>query len=372
WIKQINIDDEPSPAAAESETSQWEQQQHQNHQSKTVISKHPATTAHYSSTLLTTTTPRVIIPKLLPATANRPKLNHHQQHAPLTQPRTLSSTSNHTYNHHKSPSSTCSSISFNSATRSPPPLPLPPPNHELTSTLSRTKKSRLFSIDLYLQQIIDSPSRETSLHQSLSIPSSSTSNQTATTSTPTTAHIDRAPSSSPPTDTYDHARVNRKILDLEISNASLLAINGALERTKVKQQTEIRKLKGKLTPRLAGAGEAGSTVSETGSTSSSSNPSTLLNQLLISPSVDDDNEDVDLDTLVSEDPQFMEIIKSIESLINQAHNAIAFNPASAIVDGGAEAGGTIKTKVLNPFQIELIRRNSILPPSVQEQEDDVE
>ncbi|KAH9463434.1 hypothetical protein Pst134EA_015517 [Puccinia striiformis f. sp. tritici] len=304
--------------------------------------------------LLTTTTPRVIIPKLLPATANRPKLNHHQQHAPLTQPRTLSSTSNHTYNHHKSPSSTCSSsISFNSATRSPPPLPLPPPNHELTNNrLPRLEK--LHS------------------HQSLSIPSSSTSNQTATTSTPTTAHIDRAPSSSPPTDTYDHARVNRKILDLEISNASLLAINGALERTKVKQQTEIRKLKGKLTPRLAGAGEAGSTVSETGSTSSSSNTSTLLNQLLISPSVDDDNEDVDLDTLVSEDPQFMEIIKSIESLINQAHNAIAFNPASAIVDGGAEAGGTIKTKVLNPFQIELIRRNSILPPSVQEQEDDVE
>ncbi|KNE99024.1 hypothetical protein PSTG_07676 [Puccinia striiformis f. sp. tritici PST-78] len=304
--------------------------------------------------LLTTTTPRVIIPKLLPATANRPKLNHHQQHAPLTQPRTLSSTSNHTYNHHKSPSSTCSSsISFNSATRSPPPLPLPPPNHELTNNrLPRLEK--LHS------------------HQSLSIPSSSTSNQTATTSTPTTAHIDRAPSSSPPTDTYDHARVNRKILDLEISNASLLAINGALERTKVKQQTEIRKLKGKLTPRLAGAGEAGSTVSETGSTSSSSNTSTLLNQLLISPSVDDDNEDVDLDTLVSEDPQFMEIIKSIESLINQAHNAIAFNPASAIVDGGAEAGGTIKTKVLNPLQIELIRRNSILPPSVQEQEDDVE
>ncbi|KAH9452680.1 hypothetical protein H4Q26_002033 [Puccinia striiformis f. sp. tritici PST-130] len=304
--------------------------------------------------LLTTTTPRVIIPKLLPATANRPKLNHHQQHAPLTQPRTLSSTSNHTYNHHKSPSSTCSSsISFNSATRSPPPLPLPPPNHELTNNrLPRLEK--LHS------------------HQSLSIPSSSTSNQTATTSTPTTAHIDRAPSSSPPTDTYDHARVNRKILDLEISNASLLAINGALERTKVKQQTEIRKLKGKLTPRLAGAGEAGSTVSETGSTSSSSNTSTLLNQLLISPSADDDTEDVDLDTLVSEDPQFMEIIKSIESLINQAHNAIAFNPASAIVDGGAEAGGTIKTKVLNPLQIELIRRNSILPPSVQEQEDDVE
>ncbi|POW00155.1 hypothetical protein PSHT_13199 [Puccinia striiformis] len=290
-------------------------------------------------------------------------------------PRTLSSTSNHTYNHHKSPSSTCSSsISFNSATRSPPPLPLPPPNHELTNNrLPRLEK--LHS------------------HQSLSIPSSSTSNQTATTSTPTTAHIDRAPSSSPPTDTYDHARVNRKvksslslcthilktdiesqILDLEISNASLLAINGALERTKVKQQTEIRKLKGKLTPRLAGAGEAGSTVSETGSTSSSSNTSTLLNQLLISPSVDDDTEDVDLDTLVSEDPQFMDIIKSIEALINQAQKAILSN-SNPTVDCQSDGGlttGTIKTKVLNPLQIELIRRNSILPPSVQEQEDDVE
>ncbi|POW21232.1 hypothetical protein PSHT_02610 [Puccinia striiformis] len=294
--------------------------------------------------LLTTTTPRVIIPKLLPATANRPKLNHHQQHAPLTQPRTLSSTSNHTYN------------IITNHPRLPAHLPSP-------STLPQDLPHR------YHYRHLTMNSLKLHSHQSLSIPSSSTSNLTATTAT-TTAHIDRP--SSPPTDTYDHARVNRKILDLEISNASLLAINGALERTKVKQQTEIRKLKGKLTPRLAGAGEAGSTVSDAGSTSSSSNTSTLLNQLLISPSVDDDNEDVDLDTLVSEDPQFMEIIKSIESLINQAHNAIAFNPASAIVDGGAEAGGTIKTKVLNPFQIELIRRNSILPPSVQEQEDDVE
>ncbi len=44
----------------------------------------------------------------------------------------------------------------------------------------------------------------------------------------------------------DEARVYRKLLDLEITNKSLLAINSALEVTKLKQAREIRELKRRL------------------------------------------------------------------------------------------------------------------------------
>ncbi|KIY34528.1 hypothetical protein I305_02715 [Cryptococcus gattii E566] len=56
------------------------------------------------------------------------------------------------------------------------------------------------------------------------------------------------------------AKINRKIADLEISNASLLAINQALEATKSKQRAEIGKLRRRLRETLAfphlGAGGA--------------------------------------------------------------------------------------------------------------------
>ncbi|KAK8849390.1 hypothetical protein IAR55_004722 [Kwoniella newhampshirensis] len=50
----------------------------------------------------------------------------------------------------------------------------------------------------------------------------------------------------------EEAKVNRKIADLEISNASLLAINKTLEATKSKQRTEILKLRRMLRESLAG------------------------------------------------------------------------------------------------------------------------
>lgn len=44
----------------------------------------------------------------------------------------------------------------------------------------------------------------------------------------------------------EEARIHRKLLDLEITNKSLLAINSALEVTKLKQAKEIRELKRRL------------------------------------------------------------------------------------------------------------------------------
>ncbi|WVQ94055.1 hypothetical protein IAU59_001133 [Kwoniella sp. CBS 9459] len=50
----------------------------------------------------------------------------------------------------------------------------------------------------------------------------------------------------------EEAKINRKVADLEISNASLLAINKMLEATKAKQRTEIIKLRRMLRESLAG------------------------------------------------------------------------------------------------------------------------
>ncbi|OCF40091.1 hypothetical protein I317_06104 [Kwoniella heveanensis CBS 569] len=50
----------------------------------------------------------------------------------------------------------------------------------------------------------------------------------------------------------EEAKMNRKVADLEISNASLLAINKMLEATKAKQRTEIIKLRRMLRESIAG------------------------------------------------------------------------------------------------------------------------
>ncbi|GFZ50288.1 hypothetical protein JCM24511_08044 [Saitozyma sp. JCM 24511] len=53
-------------------------------------------------------------------------------------------------------------------------------------------------------------------------------------------------------DDVEEAKVNRKVADLEISNASLLAINRSLEATKAKQRSEILKLRRALRESLHG------------------------------------------------------------------------------------------------------------------------
>lgn len=53
------------------------------------------------------------------------------------------------------------------------------------------------------------------------------------------------------------AKRNRKILDLEITNKSLLAINAGLEVSKLKQAREIRELKRRLKEAIAGGGGGG-------------------------------------------------------------------------------------------------------------------
>ncbi|KAA1087557.1 hypothetical protein PGT21_033617 [Puccinia graminis f. sp. tritici] len=170
------------------------------------------------------------------------------------------------------------------------------------------------------------------LVQSSSTPSSSTT----TITTPTV--IERKLNHPLPLETHDHARVNRKILDLEISNASLLAINGALERTKVKQQNEIRSLKRTINAASSQAGQSNHHLlplpdgSETSSSSSSN--STLLNHPFLGPEDqlqdggDEKDEDLAIERLMDNDPLFSELVKTIEWLMDSATKAIHHTPAS--------------------------------------------
>ncbi|KAA1066408.1 hypothetical protein PGT21_030054 [Puccinia graminis f. sp. tritici] len=187
------------------------------------------------------------------------------------------------------------------------------------------------------QQQLQAQQHQQQQQQQQLVPSSSTpSSSTTTITTPTV--IERKLNHPLPLETHDHARVNRKILDLEISNASLLAINGALERTKVKQQNEIRSLKRTINLASSQAGQSNHNLlplpdgSETSSSSSSN--STLLNHPFLGPEDqlqdggDEKDEDLAIERLMENDPLFSELVKTIEWLMDSATKAIHHTPAS--------------------------------------------
>ncbi|EFP83702.1 uncharacterized protein PGTG_09415 [Puccinia graminis f. sp. tritici CRL 75-36-700-3] len=178
---------------------------------------------------------------------------------------------------------------------------------------------------------------------------------TTTITTPTV--IERKLNHPLPLETHDHARVNRKILDLEISNASLLAINGALERTKVKQQNEIRSLKRTINAASSQAGQSNHNLlplpdgSETSSSSSSN--STLLNHPFLGPEDqlqdggDEKDEDLAIERLMDNDPLFSELVKSIEWLMDSATKAIHHTPASPPPSSSSQTTDPATTTSIN-------------------------
>lgn len=113
-----------------------------------------------------------------------------------------------------------------------------------------------------------------------------------------------------------------QILDLEISNASLLAINVTLEKTKLKQSSEIRDLKRRLrdrsyapplsSPSLLASLDASSQYSD-------QQPFQANNPL----SDDEDGEpEPDIETLIMEDHSFAEVCRTIEKLLRRATEAV--------------------------------------------------
>lgn len=136
----------------------------------------------------------------------------------------------------------------------------------------------------------------------------------------------------------EEARVHRKLLDLEITNKSLMAINSALEVTKLKQAKEIRELKRRLRD---GRGlPVGAASRDSAGTAIFSDDEDL--------ETDSDQDD---DLLVQEDPELEAAHQRckdlVDNMVEQARKAIL-----AEYDEAENTGG----KVLHPVEVEEMQR----------------
>ncbi|GAA5976924.1 hypothetical protein JCM10908_005681 [Rhodotorula pacifica] len=149
------------------------------------------------------------------------------------------------------------------------------------------------------------------------------------------------------------AKVDRRIADLEIRNASLLTINADLERMKVKHRKEIRELRRKLRESVGGAGLAALRAQMT--------------------SLDEGIEDVDEDyvdgsgdegdpasaaavmglpeptwpEILEEDPAFSAIAATLEGLIGRAKRAIEYEPARNEMAGRVLSAAEVEERFLH-------------------------
>lgn len=155
------------------------------------------------------------------------------------------------------------------------------------------------------------------------------------------------------------AKRARKMLDLEITNKSLLAINASLEVAKLQQAREIRELKRRLregrmslAPKATGAGSDGVSGGEAGVEGRTP-------YLFEEDEEDDDaSSDADSEMIVQEDPELEAIHANCKALIDRmiedARDAIRYRYEPAKGEG---LGG----KVLHPIevqQLEMERRES--------------
>lgn len=116
----------------------------------------------------------------------------------------------------------------------------------------------------------------------------------------------------------DEARVNRKILDLEISNSSLLAINARLERTKLKQASEIRELRKKMRER--------SLVPSLRAYPTDDGQSSLHSGPEESDAENISQESLKIESLMKEDEKFSDVMRVLENLIGRAREALEYQP----------------------------------------------
>ncbi|PWZ00132.1 hypothetical protein BCV70DRAFT_237326 [Testicularia cyperi] len=140
----------------------------------------------------------------------------------------------------------------------------------------------------------------------------------------------------------EEARVHRKLLDLEITNKSLMAINSALEVTKLKQQKEIRELKRRLREgRGMSIGPLPATAAADGDASFS----------------DDDDDDASEDDgflAAEEDPELEAAHVRCKTLVDDMVAAARKAILSAYEPAEPDRGG----KVLHPVEVEQMRRDA--------------
>ncbi|KAM0754448.1 hypothetical protein T439DRAFT_321484 [Meredithblackwellia eburnea MCA 4105] len=114
------------------------------------------------------------------------------------------------------------------------------------------------------------------------------------------------------------ARVERRILDLEIRNASLLAVNTHLEVLKLRQTKEIRDLRRKLRESRALMPISAQVLDE-GLDSGSENDD----------SNDEDGEEPTWEALLKNDDKFAAVANLVEALVRRAKDAVAYEPNTA-------------------------------------------
>ncbi|GAK64789.1 uncharacterized protein PAN0_006d3004 [Moesziomyces antarcticus] len=138
----------------------------------------------------------------------------------------------------------------------------------------------------------------------------------------------------------EEARIHRKLLDLEITNKSLLAINSALEVTKLKQAKEIRELKRRL--------REGRSLSFGAVSRDSVGSGVFSDDDALESESDDDASDF---VMAREDPELEAAHQRckdlVDGMVEQARRAIL-----AEYEAPENTGG----KVLHPAEIEEMQR----------------
>lgn len=135
----------------------------------------------------------------------------------------------------------------------------------------------------------------------------------------------------------EEARIHRKLLDLEITNKSLMAINSALEVTKLKQAKEIRELKRRL---REGRGVDPVSRDSLGST-------------MFSDDEDLTESDAESDFMPRENPELEAAHQRCKDLVD----AMVEQARKAILAEYDEPENT-RGKVLHPVEVEEMRREA--------------
>ncbi|KIM31862.1 hypothetical protein M408DRAFT_6888 [Serendipita vermifera MAFF 305830] len=155
----------------------------------------------------------------------------------------------------------------------------------------------------------------------------------------------------------EEAKSNRKILDLEISNQSLLTVNTMLEATKLRQTREIKELRRKLREMRHVPSRPLYTNSETHSPTTSDLSLPNNNRSNSSHSSDEEEEP-------EPDPAYDRIVHLIEGLLSQAHRAL-----DRTIDDCMPAP-TNTVKVLSAVEIQQYERRALgLEPNEEEEGD---
>ncbi|UZJ52628.1 hypothetical protein CBS101457_001948 [Exobasidium rhododendri] len=142
------------------------------------------------------------------------------------------------------------------------------------------------------------------------------------------------------------AKKNRKVLDLEITNRSLMAINSGLEVVKLKQMREIRELKRRLREGRALGSRMGVGLKD-GQMRDDYN----LEEETEEESSEEDDDDEEAEGSLDQELEsaHARCKALIDGMVNQARESIVYKPE---VDRKASGGGN---RVLHPIEVEMMQ-----------------